>query len=518
MTPTLMLALATAVFLATHFLASTPLRPALVARIGEWPYVGLYSAVAFATIAWMAWAYAAAPGEAVFPPFKAIALVLMPLAFVLLVCGFHRNPTIVGADRLLRSDDPARGIIRVTRHPIMWGFILWAAAHLLALGSVKALIFFGSFILLAVLGTLLMDKRKRSNPDWPRFAAVTSHVPFQAVLEKRNRVVWREIGWLRPALGVAVFFAVFFLHPWLFGSAAAQAKQTRMLVGFAPGGANDILARIVAAKMGEGLGQPVVVENRPGNAGLIAAEALAKSPPDGTTLMLGSTGTQTMAPHLSRQLPYDALRGFAPVSQVGSTPNALVVRPNLAAQSLDDLINLAKARPGLLTYASSGNGTTLHLAGVLFSQMAEVRLVHVSYKGNAPALNDVLGGQVDMIFSAMPPLLPLARAGKLRIIGVASLERQRGAPDVPTLDEQGLRGYESGTWYGVFAPGGTPAATLERLSREVRKAVEDAKSREALLAQGVEPRASTPREFAELFLGEYQRWGALIRDAGIKAD
>jgi len=317
---------------------------------------------------------------------------------------------------------------------------------------------------------------------------------------------------------VAVFVAVFFLQALLFGSAAAQGKQARMLVGFAPGGANDLIARIVAAKMAESLGQPVLVENRPGASGLIAAEALAKSAPDGTTLMLGSTGTQTMAPHLTRSLPYDALKAMAPVSLVGSTPNALAIRPTLQVQSLDELISLAKSRPGLLTYASSGNGTTLHLAGALFAQMAEVRLVHVSYKGNAPALNDLMGGQVDMIFSALPPLLPLARAGKVRILGVASLDRQRGAPELPTLDEQGLRGYESGTWYGVFAAGGTPQQTLDRLAGEVRKAVDDPRSREALLAQGVEPKTTTPAEFAKLFRSEYERWGKLIREANIKAD
>jgi tripartite-type tricarboxylate transporter receptor subunit TctC len=183
-----------------------------------------------------------------------------------------------------------------------------------------------------------------------------------------------------------------------------------------------------------------------------------------------------------------------------------------------ELVTHAKARPGLLSYASSGNGTTLHLAGELFKQMADVQLVHVSYKGNAPALNDVLGGQVDMIFSALPPLLPLARAGKLRILGVAAADRHRSAPDLPTVAEQGLAGYESGTWYGVFTTGGTPAPVIERLAQEVRKAVEDPKSNEALFAQGIDPQTSSPAQFAQLFRAEYDRWGKLIRDAGIKAD
>lgn len=302
------------------------------------------------------------------------------------------------------------------------------------------------------------------------------------------------------------------------GLLQAQGKPVHLLVGFAPGGANDILARIVAAPLQQRLGQPVVVDNRPGGAGLIATEALAKAPPDGTTLMLGSTGTQTMAPHLVRRLAYDPVRGLAAVAFIGATPNALVVRANLPAQDVAELIELAKRRPGLLTYASSGNGTTLHLAGALFAQMAELDLVHVSYKGNAPALQDVMGGRVDMIFSALPPLLPLARAGKLRILGVAAADRLAWAPEIPTIAEQGLPGYESGTWYGVFAPGATPLATLDRLSDVLREALGEPKVREALDAQGVVPKAMTREAFSRLFAADYARWGKLIKEAGIRAD
>jgi tripartite-type tricarboxylate transporter receptor subunit TctC len=304
------------------------------------------------------------------------------------------------------------------------------------------------------------------------------------------------------------------------GSAQAQTYPTKtihMLVGFAPGGANDILARIVGQKLADSMGQPVVVENRPGAAGLIAAEALAKSTPDGYTLMLGSTGTQTMAPHLTR-LHYDALNAFTPLSLVGSTPNALVVRPTLPAQDVRELIEYAKTRPRLLTYASSGNGTTLHLAAALFAMTADVELIHVSYKGNAPALSDVMGGQVDMMFSALPPLLPLARAGKLKILGVGSLERHRSAPDLPTIAEQGLPDYESGTWYGVFAPANLPGTVLDRLGVEMKKAMDDSKVREQIIAQGVDPKASTPAEFRNMFRDEYARWGAVIKKGNIKAD
>jgi uncharacterized membrane protein len=207
------LLVATLAFLATHFVTSTPLRPVLVNKLGEWPYRGVYSLVALITLGWMIWAYAAAPREPLWGGARQIALVLMPIAFILIACGYWRNPTMVGADKLLKSEDPARGMIRITRHPIMWGIMLWAAAHIVARGDLKSLVFFGSFLVLAALGTLAMDARKKTNPDWPRFAAVTSHVPFVAVAQGRNRIVWREIGWLRPAIGLAVFFAVLLFHP-----------------------------------------------------------------------------------------------------------------------------------------------------------------------------------------------------------------------------------------------------------------------------------------------------------------
>jgi uncharacterized membrane protein len=216
------LVVATAAFLATHFVSSTPLRPRLARALGEWPYRAAYSLVALATLAWMIWAYAAAPREALlWAPLRQLPVLVMPFAFVLIACGYWRNPTMVGADRLLKSDDPARGIIRITRHPIMWGIMLWAVAHIAANGELASLVFFGGFLALAALGTLAMDARKRSNPDWPRFAAVTSHVPFVAIAQGRNRFVWREIGWLRPAIGLGLYLAAFRLHPWIAGGVPA---------------------------------------------------------------------------------------------------------------------------------------------------------------------------------------------------------------------------------------------------------------------------------------------------------
>ena len=214
MDATALLAAATAAFLLTHFATSTPLRPALVRAIGEWPYRGLYSVIAFGTLVWMIWSYAQAPRETLlWTPLRLLPVAVMPLALILIVCGYWRNPTLVGAEKLLKSEDPARGMIRITRHPLMWGIMLWAGAHILARADLKSIIFFGGFLMLAALGTVLMDARKKSEPDFQRFAAMTSNVPFVAVAQGRNHIVWREIGWLRPAIGLAVFAGVLFSHP-----------------------------------------------------------------------------------------------------------------------------------------------------------------------------------------------------------------------------------------------------------------------------------------------------------------
>lgn len=214
-----MLLLACAVFLATHFVPSTPLRAPLVKAFGQWGYTGLYSVVAFAVIGWMSWAYARAPSEALWPGVRWLPVVLMPISFLLLACGLlASNPTIVGMYRLLKNQDPARGVIRVTRHPVMWAFLLWALAHLAARGDLKSLLFFGSFALVAGIGTLLIDRRKAGTlgENWARFAAVTSNIPFAAIAQSRNRFDAKEIGWRNPAIGLALYALFFWLHPMLF--------------------------------------------------------------------------------------------------------------------------------------------------------------------------------------------------------------------------------------------------------------------------------------------------------------
>ena len=184
--------------------------------MGEWPYRRLYSLVAFATLAWMIWAYARAPVQPLWSGIREVPVLVMPLAFVLLACGYARNPTMVGAERLLQSEEPARGMIRITRHPLMWAVMLWAGAHIVARGELRALVFFGGFFVLAALGTVLMDRRKRAQPQFKRFASLTSNIPFVAIAQGRNRIVWREIGWLRPAIGIVLFVVAYFLHPRIF--------------------------------------------------------------------------------------------------------------------------------------------------------------------------------------------------------------------------------------------------------------------------------------------------------------
>ena len=215
-----MLVLASAAFLLTHLASGMPVRAKLVAALGEWPYRGIYSTLAFLTLGWAIWAYAHAPAqELLWAPLRHLPVAVMPFAFILAVGGLARNPTAVGAEKLLKSEEPARGMIRITRHPFMWGVMLWAGAHILANADAKSLVFFGGLLLVAALGTLSQEKRKAraAGEDWQRFAAATSHLPFVAVVQGRNRVAWREIGWWRPLIGLALFAAFFAAHPWLFG-------------------------------------------------------------------------------------------------------------------------------------------------------------------------------------------------------------------------------------------------------------------------------------------------------------
>lgn len=303
--------------------------------------------------------------------------------------------------------------------------------------------------------------------------------------------------------------------PRLVQAQALSDRPIRIMVGLAAGGANDTLARLIARHLGDVLGQSVVVENRPGASGTIAGEIVAKAAPDGHTLLLGSIGTNAFVPILRKNMPYDNATELKPVSLVGQAGAVLTVRADLPAKSVAELVQLAKAQPGKFTFGSSGNGTSLHIAGELFKFTAGVDLLHVPYKGNAPALNAVSAGEIDVLFSAPLPVLPLVKAGKVRMLGVSTPKRLIGLEDVPTIAESGVPGYAMASWYGLFASHGTPDAVADRLASETRKILARDDVRSQILAQGIEPVGSTPAEFQDFVTAESSKWTAVFKAANI---
>ena len=295
-------------------------------------------------------------------------------------------------------------------------------------------------------------------------------------------------------------------------------KPIRLIVTFAAGGGTDLAARAVAPKLSEVLGQPVVIENRAGANGAVGAEATAKAAPDGYTLMVGAAGTLAVAPHLNSKMPFDSFKDFAPVSLLATSPFVVTVNPSVKAESIRDLLALARAQPGKLSFGSSGTGGAPQLAGELFKAQAGVDMLHVPYKGLGPALTDLLGGQIQIVFADVGLVTANLKAGKLRGLAITSAARSAVLPELPTVAEAGVPGYAAGTWYGVFAPAGTPAPVVTRLSEEIRKVLALPEIRNALQAQGVEAAGNTPEQYAAFVREEYNKWGKVIRDANIKAE
>jgi tripartite-type tricarboxylate transporter receptor subunit TctC len=307
----------------------------------------------------------------------------------------------------------------------------------------------------------------------------------------------------------------------LAASAWAQAwpsKPIRYVVPFAPGGTTDILGRTIAERLAAVLGQPVVVENRPGAGGGVGAEMVAKSPGDGYTIMGGTISTHAINASLYKSLGYDPVRDFVPITLIARVPNMLVVNPSLPAKDVKELIALLKASPGKYSFASSGNGTSQHLSGELFKTMTGVEMQHIPYKGSPPALADVVGGQVAMTFDNITTAWPLAKGGKLRALAVTTAVRSSIAPDVPTLAEAGLAGYEVGSWQGVFAPAGTPPEIVKRLNAEIVKIINSPDVREKLVGLGAEPAPNTSEEFAALVKAEVAKWADVVKKSGAKVD
>ncbi len=304
------------------------------------------------------------------------------------------------------------------------------------------------------------------------------------------------------------------------GAALAQPypnKPIRFVVGFPPGGGTDIMARLLAAKLPEFLGQPIVVENRPGASTNIATEHVVRSAPDGYTILV-TTATMTMNSSFYKKLPFDVLRDLAPVSIFSDSPNVLAVRAGLAAKDVGEVVALARAKPGVLNYSSAGTGTTQHMTGELFKLRTGTDIVHVPFKGTGPSLTTLIAGDVDMTFANIPAILPQVRAGRLRALAVAGDKRSDLMPEVPTMKEAGVDGVEVTIWYGVLAPAATPREVIDTLAAAVIKAARSPDIRSRLLEQGAEPIGNTPEEFARQLREEIARWNKVVAASGIRVD
>ena len=299
---------------------------------------------------------------------------------------------------------------------------------------------------------------------------------------------------------------------------AYPAKSVRMVVPFAAGaGSNDIMARLIAQKLTDALHQQFVVDNRPGASGIIGTDIVAKAPPDGYTVLMMSL-TFTVNPSLFAKLPYDTVKDLTPVTMVASAPLMLVVHPSVPAKSVQEFIAYAKANPGKLNFGSGGPGTTPHLAGEMLKTMAGLQMTHIPYKGGAPALADLVGGQIQFMCENIPGTLPFAKAGKLRALAVTDLKRSPLLPELPTLDESGLKGYQIVGWNGMFVPAGTPQAIVAKLQAEVGRALALADVKERLAVMGADGVGDTPQHFAIFIRSEIPKWAKVVRDAGMKVE
>ena len=322
---------------------------------------------------------------------------------------------------------------------------------------------------------------------------------------------------MRPAVTLALCAALF---PWSQTGAGQPypAKPVRVVAPFPAGSGVDIVARMFGTPLAQALSQSVVVDNRPGANGTIACELVARAAPDGYTLLIGNASTLAMAPGLYKQLPYDPVRSFAPITLVVTSANVLVVHPSLPAKTVAAMIALARARPGQLNYGSAGTGNSTHLAAELFKLMAGVNLVHVPYKGTPQMLTELLAGQTQLTFTSLVSSLPHIKPGRLRALGVTSLTRAASLPELPTISESGLKGYEVTVWQGMVAPARTPQPVIAELNRQLVKILQAPEMRERLAGQGLESAAGTPEQFGALIASDVAKWTKVIKHAGITPD
>lgn len=309
---------------------------------------------------------------------------------------------------------------------------------------------------------------------------------------------------------------------WMAGTPALgqgfPAKPIKFIVPYPPGGGADIFARTISQRMSENFGQPIIVENKPGANGIIGTDFVAKSAPDGYTILMGNIGPNAINQALYPALPYDSIKDFSPIALTGYTAQILAVRVGLAVDNVQELIALAKKTPGKLTFASAGIGGSPHLAGELFMMLTGTKIVHVPYKGAAPANSDLVSGQVDLTFNTLPPLLQFARSGRIKALAVTGRSRAQSLPDVPTISEAGVKGYDVTTWYGIFAAPKTPAETVAILNAAIVKVLNAPDVRQTLTKQGYEVATSTPLEFSEFVKSEVARWKQVVSNAGVKAE
>ena len=306
--------------------------------------------------------------------------------------------------------------------------------------------------------------------------------------------------------------------PTLAQTSSFPLRPVRIVVPYTTGGSNDVIARLLAQQLQEAWGQPVVVENKPGAAGNIGSSDIAKSAPDGHSLLLTNINIVSMNPGLIANMPFDPQKDFAPISLLGTTALALVVHPSVPANNVRELIDLARKGPGRLNYASSGNGSPQHMSAEMFKAMTKTSMTHIPYRGAAPAVNDLLAGQVQVTIGVVNQLIPHIRAGKLKALGVTTRKRLAQMPDVPTLDEAGVPGYESEIWLGLAAPSATPPAIIEQINQAIRKAMATADVISKLQSQGIDVVVSSPDQMRQRGLEDLKRWGDIIRTAGIKVD
>jgi tripartite-type tricarboxylate transporter receptor subunit TctC len=327
----------------------------------------------------------------------------------------------------------------------------------------------------------------------------------------------------RSALAVVASVALLSIASVGWAQSAWPAKPVKIVVPFAPGGTTDILARAVAPELSRAFGQTFFVENRAGAGGNLGADVVAKAPADGYTLLMGTVGTHGINRALYDKMPFDPIKDFAPITLVAAVPNVMIVNAEKARamgiNNVADFIRVAKANPGKLNMASSGNGTSIHLAGELFKSMSGTFMLHFPYRGSSPALMDMLAGNMDVMFDNLPSSMPHIKSGKLKALAVTSAQRSAALPDVPTVEEAGnLKGFEASSWFGLLAPAGTPPDVIHRIQQETAKALNSPAIKEKLLAQGAIPSGNTPQEFAKLIDSEHKKWAQVVKTSGAKVD